>query len=100
MPSHAANPEACVFKEGADFFRIVALEFDLAVADGAAAAAGLARFAGEAFDFGVVDVIFESGNDDDGFAAALGFFPAEDDAAVFAGRFGGGGDRLGRSLGE
>lgn len=72
------------------------MEFDFAVAEGAAAAAGLAGVAGEAFDFAGWSVGFESGDDDDGFAAALGFFAPEDDAAVFAGWFGvGWGDRFG-----
>ena len=86
--SHAADAEAGFFKERADLLRVVALEFDLAVVHGSAAAAGLAGVAGEAFDFGVGDGIFESRDDDDGFAASPGFFAAEDHAAVFAGRFG------------
>jgi hypothetical protein len=100
LNSNSSDSKSGVFEKSADFFRVVALKFDFASADGSAAAAGLAGFAGEAVDFGIGDMGLESGNDDDGFAASLGFFASENHATIFAGRFGGVCTRLGGAFGE
>ena len=52
-PSHACDAESSAFKKSANLGGVVALEFDFALAHCASAAAGLAGFAGEVFDFGL-----------------------------------------------
>lgn len=81
--TNSGDAEAELFKEGADLGCVVALEFNLAVADCATTAAGLAGLAGEVLDFGIRDSGFEIRDDHNGFSSSLGFFAAENDAAHF-----------------
>lgn len=97
----AGDAEAGGLKKGADFGGIVALEFDLALADRAPATAGLASFAGEAVDVVSGDLRLEIINDHDGLATSLGLLTAKDDTAVttrWSGLFRN--QRLGGSLGQ
>lgn len=98
---NSSDAEAGGLEKRADFRGIVALEFDLALADRAPATAGLAGFAGELLDVGGGDLGLEIIDDHDGLAAALGLLAAEDDAAVTARRRGLVlHQRLGGSLGQ
>ncbi len=94
--THAGDLESLVFEEGADFGGLVALKFDGAPADGAAAAAGVAQTAAEFFDGSEADVRGKIVNHDDDFAAAMGGFAAQDHAAGFGNAGGGRGGRRGR----
>ena len=84
----AGDAKSGGLEKGADFGGIVALEFDLALADRAPATAGLASFAGEVVDVVSGDLRLEIINDHDGLATSLGFLTAKDDTAVFARRLG------------
>ena len=100
----ALNPgdaEAGGLEKRTDFGGIVALEFDLALADRAPATTGLAGLAGEAVDVVRGDWGLEIIDNHDGLAAALGLLAAEDNAAVSARRRGlFRHQRLGGSLGQ
>lgn len=81
--SNAGNLESLLFEERADFGGLVALKFDAALANGAAASAGVAKTPAQFLDGGKADVRGEIVNDDDDFAAAMGCFAAQYHAAGF-----------------
>jgi len=95
----AGHLKSLLFEEGSDFGGLVALKFDAALTDGAAAAAGVAEFSAQLLDGGEADVRREVVNDDDYFASAMSGFASQHHAAGFwfAGgwRAGGGGGRVG-----
>ena len=95
------DAEAGGLEKRADFLRIVALEFDLSLADRAPATAGLAGLAGESLDVGGSDLRLEIIDNHDGLASTLGLLAPEDDAAVPTRRRGlFRHQRLGGTLGE
>ena len=82
----AGDTKAGGLKKRANFLRIVALEFDLALSNGATAAAGLTSLTGEAIDVVSGDLRLEIINNHDGLAASLGFLASQNHTAVFARR--------------
>lgn len=78
----AGDPEAGGLKKRANFLRIVALEFDLALSNGATAPTGLTGLTGEAVDVVSGDLRLEIIDNHDGLAASLGLLAAKDDSAV------------------
>ncbi len=97
----AGDAESDGLKKRANFLRIVPLEFDLALSNGATAAAGLTGLTGEAVDVVSGDLLLEIINDHDGLAASLGLLAAKDDTAVTTRRRGlFRHQRLGGSLGQ
>lgn len=79
--------EAGLFEDFGDFGAFVALDFDAAVFDGAACAAGFLHLFGELFFFGEADAD-KVGDDGDGFAAAASGVANDVDAAAVFGGFG------------
>ena len=82
----AGDAKAGGLKKRANFLRIVALEFDLALSNGATATAGLASLTGEAVDVVSGDLRLEIINDHDGLSSALSFLASQNHTAVFARR--------------
>ena len=80
----AGDAKAGGLKKRANFLRIVALEFDLALSNGATATAGLASLTGEAVDVVSGDLRLEIINDNHGLSSALSFLASQNHTAVFA----------------
>ena len=80
---NSSDSEAGGLEKSADFGRIVPLEFDLAVSNGSAAAAGLASLSCELFNGLVRDLRLEIINNNHGLPSALSFLATQNHAAVF-----------------
>jgi hypothetical protein len=78
----AGDAKAGGLKKRANFLRIVALEFDLALSNGATATAGLASLTGEAVDVVSGDLRLEIINDNHGLSSALSFLASQNHTAV------------------
>jgi len=86
---HAGNLKTFGFEQDTDLTGLIALDFDGAVFDRAAAATGFLQLAGECFDLCVGNLRGEIVNDNYRLAAAMRLFLAQHDAAKL--------DRLWRS---